>query len=128
MLDAVQIALLIIGAFAGGAWLGSLVYRRQVNELLSIAKDMLELFGGGRQGQENIEAVVDFSTANLIWHFSPDGSDMEEKAMEAISKSLSRMDEDLRHFVLEQMQESKEIIAAANEKAEESNGAGSEHH
>ena len=130
MFEGVQIALLIIAAFTGGAWLGSLVYRRQVNELLQITKDMVELFsGGGKQHKENIEALTDFSTANLIWHFSPADSEIEKQAMEHITKSLLRMDDDLRRFVMEQMEKANETVKAANEKtkAEKSNGAGTEH-
>ncbi len=132
MFEGVQIALLIIAAFTGGAWLGSLVYRRQVNELLQITKDMVELFsGGGKQHKENIEALTDFSTANLIWHFSPADSDMEDAAMSTLTKSLLRMDEPLRRFVMEQMEKANTMVKAANEKTEaktkKSNGAGTEH-
>jgi hypothetical protein len=128
----VQAALLIIAAFTGGAWVGSMVYRRQVKELLQITKDLVELFSGGGQSQKaNIEAVVDFATANTIWHFSPDGSKVEDQAMEDIAKSLLRMDTDLRQHVMERVEAANEIVKAAQEKAKaeakDSNGSGVGH-
>ncbi len=127
--DLLAITLLIIAALTGGFWLGSRVYRRQVHELLQIAKDLVELFSPKEQ-KENIEALVDFNVASLVWHMSAEDSVAEADALEISAKSLARMEKDVRELSMEGIMQARKILdksrAVEKAKVKESNGAGAE--
>lgn len=118
-----SIVVLTVTVFTAGILLGSAIsryYVRKIFEAVKILSGAVALVSKPKDSErENIEAFADFHVANLVWHMSEDGSETEAEALERITKSLMRMDADVRDLAVRGLEQAREVVKKSSADEEE---------
>lgn len=122
--DIFRIVLVTLAVFTTGAFVGSSIsryYVKKIFEAVKILTDAIVLATDKDADNVNIEALVDFNVASLVWHLSKEGSVAEAEALEVSAKAMARMDNDVRGLTMKGIDQAKAILdkAKADDEAEE---------